>query len=337
MSIDDRIVWVRQDGTIMWLTGHHDYTSWTPTPDTGEFHLTTETHDPQTDATIVKELTRMAEENLPLGMHEANGRLFIVRRNDFTIEEKTLPNAAEVLMPKVATASVAIDTAASLIDYVNRFKNPNTVLFASEQDNKIVAVIDYHEMPIGNGPQDVNTGVAGTDADTYKVNARLGSQIATLTLRYADQWETWTKMDEKLVRHVDFATFLEENQFDVSRPAGAELLEICRDLQVKANMNFESSIRMGDQVSVSYMKDDDVSTKASIALPVNFETTIPVFFGEPSVKVLNWTRRKTDGGLWLGFKMSQRDLVEAREFARIVGEITTGVGGLTTIYGRRQA
>lgn len=302
--------------------------------------MTTETNDPQSDATVVKELARLADENLAVrAFGTEDGRNFVIRRNDFTVQEVTLPNAADVLMPKVVEAAVAIDTAASLIDYVNRFKNPNTVLFASEQDNKVVAVIDYHEMPIGNDrSRPVEEGVPPVTAETYKVGPRLGRQMATLTLRYADQWGTWTSLDQKLLSHVDFATFLEENQFDVSKPLGADLLELCRDLQVKAGMEFSSSIRMGDSVSVSFQKDDDVSSKGSLQLPVSFETTIPVFFGEPAVRVLNWTRRKVDGGrLLLGYKMSQRDQIEANEFARIVSTIKAGVGDLTTIYGRKQA
>jgi len=279
--------------------------------------------DPQATGTVIRELTEQLAEGFPAAEFETgDGRRFLVHRQDYQLKDVTLPNSADVLPPKVATTAVAIDTAASLIDYVNRFKNSNTVLFASEQDNKVVAVIDYHEAAAGETP----------------VKARLGNQIATLTLRYADQWETWTTRDENLMKHVDFATFMEENQFDVSKPSGADLLEICRDLQVKAGMNFSSSIRMGDAVSVTFEKADDVSTKGNLALPVSFETTIPVFFGEPAVKVLNWTRRNVSGGnLFLGYKMSLRDLTEAREFARIVGQITEGVGGLTTIYGRRQA
>lgn len=281
------------------------------------------TQNPQADATVIKELATAAEAAIAATLVKGDdGREFIVRRNDFTVQEITQPHVLPVLMPKIAEAAVAIDTAASLIDYVNRFKNPNTVLFASEADNKIVAVIDYHE-------------AAKTDG---KVEPRLGKQIATLTLRYADQWQTWTGADERLMRHVDYATFLEENQFDVTKPNGADLLEICRDLQVKAGMNFTSSIRQGDEVSLSFQKEEDVSSKGSISLPVSFETTIPVFFGEPAVRVLNWTRRKVDNGnLSLGYKMSQRDLIEANEFARIVAQVQSGVGDLTTIFGRRQA
>lgn len=278
------------------------------------------TTDPKADATVVSELTRLADGNIPVIKEEINGRLFFVHRNDITITERTLPNNADVVMPKVANCGVSIDTAASLIDYVNRFKNPDTVLFANEEENAVTAVIDYHKAAAGEAP----------------VEARLGVHQATLTLAYSDQWETWMERDEQLMRHVSFATFLEENQWDVAEPRGADLLEICRDLQVKESMNFSSSIRMGDTVSVTYEKDGDVSTKSSMSLPAQFELFLPVYFGEPSVRVLCFTRRSVDGGrLSLGYKMSRREYIERMEFARIVEEIRAGVGGLTTIYGRR--
>lgn len=280
------------------------------------------THDPQADATVITELARLAEKNVAATIvkNPENNREFIVRRNDFAVQEITLPNTVEIAEPKRATATVQIDTAASLIDYVNRFKNPNTVLFASETENKIVAVIDYHERADGDG----------------KVAARLGTHAAVLELRYADEWATWTASDQRLMKHVDFATFLEENQWDVSTPNGADLLEICRDLQVKENMSFTSSVRMGDQVAVTFQKEDDVSTKQQMQLPAQFSLSIPVFFGERQVPVLCFTRRNvSDGRLVLGYKMSQRDKREADEFARIVAEVKAGVGGLETIFGRR--
>jgi uncharacterized protein YfdQ (DUF2303 family) len=148
---------------------------------------------------------------------------------------------------------------------------------------------------------------------------------ATLTLQYADEWVTWTDHDKTLMSHLEFATFLEENQWDVSRPAGADLLELCRDLQVKQDMNFGSSIRMGDTVSINYQRDDDVSSKSSMQLPVNFETMISVFIGTPPTKVINWMRRNiSNNRLTLGYKMAQRELTEAREFNHIVAEVQAG-------------
>jgi len=273
--------------------------------------------DPKSDAVVVRELTKQAEESCPVTVVEDGERKWLIRRNDFAAQEISLPNAVPVLMPKLATARASIDTAASLIDYMNRFKNPNSVLFADADRNIVHGIIDYHKES------------GGSD-----VSARLCAHHAVLELSESEEWATWTTGDERLMKHVDFATFLEENQWDVSKPSGADLLEICRDLQVKGDMSFGSSIRMGDTVQINYQKEDDVSTKNQMALPAQFEITIPVYFGEPAVRILCFMRRNvSDGRLSLGYKMSQRALTERREFARIVGEIATATG-LTTVFGR---
>lgn len=282
--------------------------------------MTTAT-DPQASATVVRELAKLAEENLAATIihHDVTGREFVIRRNDFTVQEITRPNVLPVEMPKLVTAAVQIDTAASMIDYVNRFKNPDTMLFADEARRQITAVIDYHKES------------NGTD-----VSARLGQHVATLTLTHSDQWNTWSQSNETLMKHVDFATFLEENQFDVARPTGAELLELCRDLQVKEGYDFSSSVRFGDTVKIEYQKENDVSTKSSISFPVNFDLSLPVFFGEPNVSMMAWSRRKVErGALSLGYKLSQMDTIVAREFARIVGEVKAGVD-LALVYGRHR-
>lgn len=277
--------------------------------------------DPKSDAVVVRELAKLAEENLAATvLNLGDGRKMVLRRSDFSVQDVTLPNAAEVLMPKRATAVVGIDTATSLIDYMNRFKNPNSMLFADADSGVIHGVIDYHKESFGSD-----------------VEARLCTHRATLELSESEEWETWTNGDERLMKHVDFATFLEENQWDVSKPTGADLLEICRDLQVKGDMSFGSSIRMGDTVQINYQKEDDVSTKNQMALPAQFEITIPVYFGEQAVRVLCFMRRNvSDGRLSLGYKMSQRVLTERREFARIVGEVQAKTG-LTTVFGRASA
>lgn len=277
--------------------------------------------DPKSDAVVVRELAKLAEENLAATvLNLGDGRKMVLRRSDFSVQDVTLPNAAEVLMPKRATAVVGIDTATSLIDYMNRFKNPNSMLFADADSGVIHGVIDYHKESFGSD-----------------VEARLCTHRATLELSESEEWETWTNGDERLMKHVDFATFLEENQWDVSKPTGADLLEICRDLQVKGDMSFGSSIRMGDTVQINYQKEDDVSTKNQMALPAQFEITIPVYFGEQAVRVLCFMRRNvSDGRLSLGYKMSQCVLTERREFARIVGEVQAKTG-LTTVFGRASA
>lgn len=276
--------------------------------------------DVQTDAAVISKLTQMADGNVPaITFNTADGRTFAVTRTDFKLDNITPAHKAEEFKPKHVSASVMVQTAASMIDYVSRFKNADTVLFANIDKNMVVAAIDYHKAVAGAAP-----------------TAEFGAHNAVLTLPYADEWNTWTKNNENMMSHIDFASFLEENSFDVITPPGAELLELCRDLQVKQDVNFGSSVRMGDTSSINYSKEGDVASKGSISLPVSFSISIPVYFGEPAVQMTAFMRRQiSDGKLRLGYKLLRLEAIRQREFGRVVSEIKAGTGDLTTVYGAK--
>lgn len=240
----------------------------------------------------------------------------------FKVEQISIPNAAEVLMPKVVTQHVRVQTTGSLIDYTNRFKNADSVLFADIASNSIVTVIDYH------GPVDEDDDIKGI------LNPKLALHRATLALPFSLEWQTWTKASGTMMTHVQFATFLEENSYDVVSPVGADLLELCRDLQVIQNVNFGSSVRMGDVTNVEYKKESDATAKGTIALPQTIMLSIPVYFGEPPVPVQAYMRRQIeDGKLRLGIALSRAENVRQMEFHRIVDEVKASVDALTTVYG----
>lgn len=260
----------------------------------------------------------LASQAKPVQFDAPEGRSFIALPQPgggFKLEQITSPNKADVLMPKVVSQHVQMQTAESMVAYINRFKNADTVLFADIARDTIVAIVDYH-------------GAGETLAP------RLGSHRATLTLPKSLEWQVWTKASGQMMSHVGFATFLEENSVDIRNPVGADLLELCRDLQVVQNVNFGSSVRMGDVTQVNYQKDQDAASKGSISLPQSIMLNIPVYFGEAGVPVMAFMRRQIDDGkLKLGVQISRAENVRQDEFHRIVDKITAEVGGLTTVYG----
>lgn len=256
----------------------------------------------------------------PVMFEAAEGRTFVALpqgNGTYKLDQITSPNKADVLMPKAVTQAVRMQTAESLASYINRFKNADTMLFADIASDTIVSIIDYHGAP-----------------GTKEIAPRLGIHKATLTLPKSLEWQTWTKASGMLMSHVAFATFLEENAVDVKSPVGADLLELCRDLQVAQNVNFGSSVRMGDLTQVNYQKDQDALSKGSIALPQSIMLSIPVYFGEPPVSVMAFMRRQVDDGkLKLGVQLSRAENVRQEEFHRVVDAVTADTQNLTTVYG----
>lgn len=250
----------------------------------------------------------------------------------YTHFDITPRNAMSVYEPKKVSQNVAIQTTDSLVDYVNRFKNADTTVFADITQDTLEAIIDYHRQPEANSV--ATEDLAGNPLYTDPT-ARLCSHHATLKLPFSLEWQTWTEMSGKLMSQVSFATFLEENAIDVAEPAGASLLEVCRDLQVRSGVNWNSSVRMGDVVNLEYQKGDDVSTKDNIQLPTQIKLLIPVYFNEPAVEITAYMRRKVDdGSLMLGYVMSRAEQARQTEFHRIVGNVTDALENVTMIYGR---
>lgn len=229
----------------------------------------------------------------------------------YNLEDVTSDHKAERFLPKIANQHVVVQTAGSMATYLNRFKNSNTLLFADVNTNTIIGIIDYHERAAGEEP----------------VKAKLGLHSVTLKLPYSQEWQTWSANSGKLLSHVDFATFLEENAIDITVPKGSDLLALCRDLQVKSNMDFMTSVRMGDTTKIEYQKGDDVSTKDNIELPVEIIISIPVYFGEAPVEVKCFLRRKiNEGRLFLGYVMSRTENISRDEFHRVADVIVDATG-----------
>ena len=92
----------------------------------------------------------LASQAKPVQFDAPEGRTFVAipsGEGAFKLEQITSPNKADVLMPKVVTQHVKMQTAESLADYINRFKSIDTMLFADIASDTIVSVIDYDGMP----------------------------------------------------------------------------------------------------------------------------------------------------------------------------------------------
>lgn len=267
------------------------------------------------------ELAIAAVNGLPAAiMKTEDGRVFKAHRNDVSVAEITEPGQKEIYPPRQVAANVKLQTSGSLKAYLNRFKNVDSMLFADITTNSLHGVIDYH----GAGHD--------THGFTGILTAKHAIHSAVLILPKSKEWEVWVGNNEKLMSHEGFASFLEENALDVETPNGGDLLELCRDLQVKSGTEFKSSIRMGDTVKFEYKKDNEIN---ELQLPSEFIISIPVYFGEPPISLRCLTRRKIDdGNLFLGYKIVRLENARQQEFQRIVSDVQFDCHNIATVYGR---
>lgn len=238
---------------------------------------------------------RLAEQkaNLVATIHVAaeGGRPFRVGANGETWNmEGYLPR------PVMRRAEVVVHDATSFGQYVNRFKEDATVIFADKVARAFVAVLDYHE-----------PGVDGL--------ARWGRHRVSLPLRHTPSWQIWTGKHGVKMTQTDFAQFLEDNMPDIADPPGAQIVEIARSLEAKKAVTFQSQIRMEDgSHKFTYAEDVQGSAKSgSLQIPATFTLGLVPFEGADKYKVTARFRYRLDGGklaLWFDLVRTE-DVLDA--------------------------
>lgn len=228
----------------------------------------------------------------------ASGREFLILPHGLNHHELTPRHGTEVLLPKVIDQRVTLQSADALVEYVNRFKFEQSLLFADLDQSAIVAALDYHAK---DQPENV-------------------SHRATLSLPFSEEWKIWREMSGKLVAQLEFARFIEENAPDILAPDAGSLLEAVRDLQARRSVNFIAAVRtQSDNESFEYNDNTEARTKGDLELPTKFVLNIPVYFGEPPGEVQAFLRWKLDEGkLLLGIKLHRMEHIRQAAFRSIV-------------------
>lgn len=177
----------------------------------------------------------------------AEGDPFVMSPNGAIIPLK------QYFSPRRIEQRVSLQDAGSFIDYVNRFKTPATLIFATltETNATLAAVFDYH--------------MAATD----KHQPDHCAHRAVFTTLETPDWKAWSAADRRQMDQVQFATWLEDNSQLIRQhekfpeaPSAADILELVRSLHGHSNARFNTALRLDNGAhSVSY--DEDVVVKGN--------------------------------------------------------------------------
>jgi uncharacterized protein YfdQ (DUF2303 family) len=184
----------------------------------------------------------------------------------------TATSLANFFPPRRVRQNVTLLDAGSFIDYVNRFKSADSLIFSNvtESNATFTAILDYHKMDL---------------------TADYCAHRASFTTQPTPEWSVWLKSNRVPMSQVDFATWLEDNlklfvtSADEASPSAAELLELVRTLHGHQNARFSSNLRLQTGAfSASYDEDTEVkgtmTTKpGSIDLPAQICGGFPLFQG----------------------------------------------------------
>lgn len=243
----------------------------------------------------------------------ASGRRFVIVREGYDLKE--ISSAGEVFPddPPYIRGAVRMDTHDALITYARDFKQDSTRLFADINAGAITAVMDYHEH-VAAGPH---------------CKARGLHHKATLKLQLSEEWRRWTEISGRLMPQGEFARFLEENLSDIYTPAGADVLEVVRDLSASKKVDFRQATRLDNgDVAFEWAEETTAKSKSGeLEVPRMFVLRIPVYLGAPEGELrafLRWSLK--DGALGLGIELHRPVYVQQATFQQIAVAIAEGVG-----------
>jgi hypothetical protein len=103
--------------------------------------------------------------------------------------------------PRRIKASAKATTVDSFVDYLNRFKTPDSAIFAADDATNpaLTAIVDFH----GQGD---------------KAAPRFGVHRVSYHFPISDQVKAWSAISGKALGHEEMATFIAEHQFDIANP-----------------------------------------------------------------------------------------------------------------------
>ena len=119
---------------------------------------------------------------------------------------------AQALKPLQRTGQAKLDDLQSLIDWTNRFKGKETVLFGQLKPTpRLVSVIDYH------GAGEMSVSPEGDPSANY------GRHTAIYTFPVSEEWIRWNAISSKMLSKDEFGVFIEDNFKDFLDPTPALL------------------------------------------------------------------------------------------------------------------
>lgn len=209
--------------------------------------------------------------------------------------------------PERRTGTTTLTDPDSFVAFVNRAKNPHSVIYMDEKAPSLLAVFDHDER-----------GEDGT------ATARWGQHRALYQVEISDEWRAWMKADNNSLSQRDFAELVEERALDLLDPAEAagdptvalaaklglklsapgEVIEASRGLKLRAEIN------VGEAVTLSSGETELHFTEAHrgvdgqpLLVPTAFLIGVPVLKGAPRDVLLARLRYRRVAGqprvMWL--------------------------------------
>ena len=244
------------------------------------------------------------------------------------------------LLPLHRSGTAALTQLPAFIELVNRFKLPNSAIFACDDLTKpsLTAIFDYHPH---------NDEVGGEQSVPA---AQAMRHRASYAFPLSHEWQAWIGKNAKPMGMGDFARFIEDHIVDVSSDdvnqyaeasqafvkanrgtiaKPSKLVEISRGLQVyeRAVIKEAKNLSTGEAQFTFDSEHTDGDGKP-LTLPTMFSITIPVFARSPEVfrLIARFRYRKTSEGLVFWYELWRPDLTFETAFNEALSAVAENTG-----------
>lgn len=212
-----------------------------------------------------------------------------------------------MVYPMRTKAIVALDTLDGLIGYADKFKTNATAVFVCQLNGSVAVVIDYDE--------------------TEKAHWR--DHVAKFVPKHTVEWERWMRSNEQWKDQRSFAEFIEENVADITKPSGAEMLEIASTLEAKTAVEFKSGVRLDNGTNRLTFAADTVAKagdKGTLEIPQQFELALEPFIGGDAYPLIARFRYKiNEGKLTLRYQLVNPHKIIEAAVEEIIKKVNNGI------------
>jgi uncharacterized protein YfdQ (DUF2303 family) len=212
--------------------------------------------------------------------------------------------------PARVTGVVKLRDATSFVNYFNRQKRPESLIYASLDPAKILGVIDDHLAYEYAGDGDPSKGANWRG---YRVEFPVPA---------SREWKIWTGSDRKGLNQLQFAELIEDNLPDIVTPDGSTMLSVALNFEASKEGNFVSAARLQDGSTNFVWKEDVNATGNKVAMPSQITLEIPVFEnGQPSAVEARVKYRIKNGNLTIWYELVRPHKVLEAAFRSIWSQI----------------
>ena len=199
---------------------------------------------------------------------------------------------------------------ASLIEYLNRFARPETMIAADATDASIGCCIDGDKV----------------EEPSFK------EHHASFKAQLSDKVRAWREVCGKPMTQAAFGLFLEDRAVDVAVPEAASVMEMVMTFDATKKVTFKSSLRLSDG-SRQFQYVEENEGRGGVTLPDHFIILAPVYRGMEPQRIKFMVRyRIEEGALRFIVQMHDEEEVMREAFERCVDALQAGLDAKLPVY-----